>query len=60
MPKAVVKRDGSVVPFIEARIVAAVDQALVATGREDHDLAEELGCLVTDHLTRVGASEQPG
>jgi len=52
-PVVVVKRDGVAVPFDQPRIVEAIRQAQLAVGIDDAALANELGTVVLDHLTRT-------
>jgi hypothetical protein len=56
-PTAIVKRDGSEVPFDLSRITAAILKALHAVGSQDRALAAEMACVVLEHLERQ--SDQP-
>src|SRR5208282_2519951 len=56
-PTAIVKRDGSAVPFELSRITAAILKALHAVGTQDRALAAEMACVVLEHLERH--SDQP-
>lgn len=58
-PEAVVKRDGSAVPFDRARIAAAIGRAQRAVGCDDSDLREELTRVVVEHLGAVLDRRQP-
>jgi transcriptional regulator NrdR family protein len=52
-PTAIVKRDGSEVPFDLARIGAAISKALHAVAIDDKALAAELARVVLEHLERT-------
>jgi hypothetical protein len=52
-PQAVIKRDGSTVPWDGARIAHAIGQALAAVGDRDEGLSDELARVVEGHLARV-------
>lgn len=51
-PTAIVKRDGSEVPFDLARISTAIAKALHVVGTDDKALAAEMARVVLEHLER--------
>ncbi len=53
------RRDGETVPFDEARVVDAVDCALVAAGTADRSLASEIACVVSLFLEKTFYDEIP-
>jgi hypothetical protein len=59
-PKAIVKRDGSTVPFELPRIAAAILQAQRAVGYDEPALAAELARVVDEHLERINDKESLG
>jgi hypothetical protein len=59
-PAVVIKRDGSAVPFELDRISEAIRQSQLAIGIDDLALANELGSVVHDHLTRTSESASIG
>lgn len=52
-PSAVIKRDGSSVPFESGRVAGAIARALRAVGVRDEGLSDELALVVEEHLARV-------
>ncbi len=51
-PTAIVKRDGTEVPFDLSRISGAIIKALHAVGTDDRALAAEMATVVLEHLER--------
>ena len=58
MPRTVIKRDGSVVPFDETRIADAIFAAARAVGGHDYRLAQQLAATVTQQLVRNYSGER--
>lgn len=56
--KAIVKRDGRVVPFNKAKIADAIFAAAKAVGGEDRQLADELASVVTMLLEKSFGGDQ--
>jgi len=54
------KRDGRLVPFDPEKIVVAIEKAMAATGRPDHDLAVRLGADVVARVRAKHGTSIPG
>jgi len=54
------KRDGRLVPFDPDKIVLAIEKAMAATGRPDHDLAVRLGADVVARVRAKHGTSIPG
>lgn len=59
IPQCIVKRDGTLAPFDQARIAVAIEKAQSALGRADVALAAEMARVVTERLSHGADGGHP-